>query len=487
MQRAFSHNSLPRLMGLQPAVSVEDLSTSVVSCRVDERDESKATDFATLKRVTGSTENLNKAQKISEILFFSSVGNLTRLKNLLKDHPDLNLSDPALCDYDSRTPLHVAADCGSYAVAEFLISQGAPVDAIDRFNLTPLACASRSQHKELTKLIHSHKGQVVGSDGHLKSGDELLNGQIASLLTALSDDWENWEIDPSHVKEERMIGQGQFGTVHFATWRGTPVVLKKLKADLDNPTSLAEFRSEMSMQHKLHHPNVVQFFGVVLSANPVCLCVEFMSGGSLEEQFNNPIAWSCHRATLCCVDILRALWYLHELKPNRVIHRDLKPANVLLSRSGVAKVADFGISKSVRLNKQNQLARSMSVKGEKFEMTGETGSYRYMAPEVYKHEPYGTGVDIYSFAMIAYQCFMWRRPFEDMTGVQACQAAVEGMRPLPDPKIVPKEAIEFLQQAWTDDADQRPTCDELVPKCQVLLDKLAPEGKNKGSFACCLM
>jgi serine/threonine protein kinase len=40
-----------------------------------------------------------------------------------------------------------------------------------------------------------------------------------------------------------------------------------------------------------------------------------------------------------------------------------------------------------------------------FLMTGETGAYKYMAPEVFKHEFYGLKCDVYSFAMVMYELF----------------------------------------------------------------------------------
>jgi serine/threonine protein kinase len=62
---------------------------------------------------------------------------------------------------------------------------------------------------------------------------------------------------------------------------------------------------------------------------------------------------------------------------------------------------------------------------------GETGSYRYMAPEVFLHEPYNTKVDVYSFAMICYQLFEGAVPFEGTDPVQAARnAAMHRQRPI---------------------------------------------------------
>ena len=94
------------------------------------------------------------------------------------------------------------------------------------------------------------------------------------------------------------------------------------------------------------------------------------------------------------------------------MHRDLKPANVMLSipEGGVAKIGDFGLSRTLApVRRQSRLLpseRRDSKEGsleEMYVMTGETGSYRYMSPEVFRHESYNSKADCYAFAMIAYQ------------------------------------------------------------------------------------
>jgi serine/threonine protein kinase len=82
--------------------------------------------------------------------------------------------------------------------------------------------------------------------------------------------------------------------------------------------------------------------------------------------------------------------------------------------------------------------------------SGETGSYRYMAPEVFMHEPYNTSVDVYSFAMICYQLFESRVPFEGTDAVHAAkQAALHQTRPSFSPLLpnsAHKEAREVRAQ-----------------------------------------
>lgn len=121
--------------------------------------------------------------------------------------------------------------------------------------------------------------------------------------------------------------------------------------------------------------------------------------GSLADWFKRPQGLSMALSIRMCLDCARGMTYLHCRSPQPVIHRDLKPNNLMIS-SPRLKIGDFGLSKT--LSVRNRLPQDMS---QAYNLTGETGSYRYMAPEVFRHEYYGTPVDVYAFSMIAYQMF----------------------------------------------------------------------------------
>ena len=121
------------------------------------------------------------------------------------------------------------------------------------------------------------------------------------------------------------------------------------------------------------------------------------------------------------IELVKGMNYLHTCRPP-ILHRDLKPANLLLDFKDTLKISDFGLAK-LRPNKD--------IEGDTFVMTGETGSYRFMAPEVFRHEIYDETVDVYSFAMILYNLLAGHAPWPQMNGVKAVQAAaIEGSRPM---------------------------------------------------------
>jgi len=87
-----------------------------------------------------------------------------------------------------------------------------------------------------------------------------------------------------------------------------------------------------------------------------------------------------------------AISFLHGCRPP-VIHRDIKPGNLLLTAEGHLKVSDFGLSK---IFEGAQLGA--------YQMTGVTGTLRYMAPEVMRSEHYTEKVDVYSFSFVSCVC-----------------------------------------------------------------------------------
>lgn len=96
------------------------------------------------------------------------------------------------------------------------------------------------------------------------------------------------------------------------------------------------------------------------------------------------------------LEIAQAMQYLHEQKP-KVIHRDLKPSNIFLDDALHVRVADFG---HARFLDDDEMA-----------LTGETGTYVYMAPEVIRCEPYDEKCDVYSFGIILNELLTGNYPY----------------------------------------------------------------------------
>ena len=114
-------------------------------------------------------------------------------------------------------------------------------------------------------------------------------------------------------------------------WHGTLVAAKILK--VSNAIALGDFRSELEVLRKVHHPNAVQFLGACTRQEPYVLVTELMTGGSLADAMRLQQAFTVRRAMEMCIDTARGLAYMHNKKPSAIIHRDLKPGNLMISGS----------------------------------------------------------------------------------------------------------------------------------------------------------
>ena len=345
------------------------------------------------------------------------------------------------------------------------------------------------------------------------------------------------------VRVDRKVGEGAFGEIRRATWRGVDVAVKTLKADCaSDAIALKEFNREMSIWSRLVHPNVVQFLGVGYKhETPRLMLCEYMQGGSLQQKLMQMNAsgkkFLFDQGFAVIKGVAGAMSYMHSRRPFAVIHRDLKPANILLTAAGEAKVADFGLSKMLDIDTP-RAPRGVEEHGEgvpfddsahdergrggaesdaatssaqsaapppsplsvpsatparrptpeeraahelletrrldygeqvysqlydhSFLMTGETGAYKYMAPEVFKNELYGLKCDVYSFAMIAYEVFEGIMLMRDPVSWAHSAAGPDETRPAwmflsaYDTRRT-TECIELLEQCWHGDPKERPT------------------------------
>ncbi|GLT97228.1 hypothetical protein SLE2022_148010 [Rubroshorea leprosula] len=145
------------------------------------------------------------------------------------------------------------------------------------------------------------------------------------------------------------------------------------------------------------------------------------------------------------LEIAQGMQYLHEQKP-KVIHRDLKPSNILLDEGNHVRVADFG---HVRFLNDEEKA-----------LTGETGTYVYMLPEVIRCDPYNEKCDVYSFNIILNEPITGDYPYLE-TDSGPTKIAIEvgegKLRPvlLEDEDGRLGEIVDLIQQSRDDDAFMR--------------------------------
>ena len=169
-------------------------------------------------------------------------------------------------------------------------------------------------------------------------------------------------------------------------------------------------------------------------------------------------------------DIANAIYYLHS---QSIVYRDLKPDNLGFDDDGTLKLFDFGLAK--HMDPVDKTDDGLYL------LTGNTGSLRYMAPEVAIGQPYNQSVDAYSFGMLFWQICSLQTPFAGMSArAHADKVIQKGERPKPD-RSWPLSWIDIMTRLWDTDQSKRPEFDEIA----VFLDQQVDEMRgNDGEIPC---
>ena len=141
----------------------------------------------------------------------------------------------------------------------------------------------------------------------------------------------------------RELGRGGFGIVYEAlhTKSGASFAVKRLPLDDVNAPELANIEAEIALLASLKHPNIVGYVETLRLSKELYIICELCENGSLLTAIKRFGLFTEQLAAIYCAQSLRGLAYLHE---QGILHRDIKAANILLNKSGVAKLADFGIA-----------------------------------------------------------------------------------------------------------------------------------------------
>ncbi len=182
------------------------------------------------------------------------------------------------------------------------------------------------------------------------------------------------------------IGRGGWATVSVAKFRGVHVAVKGIHNQIVSRCNEDLFRREMQIVSRLRHPNLVQFIGATIQGDMMIL-MELMPT-SLRRQIETDEYFTPKLVKQVSLDIVKALNYLHQMKPDPMIHRDISSANVLLEpllppKLWKAKITDYG---SVNLVRQLH--------------TENPGSLAYSTPEAGTPNQQTTKMDIYSFGVL---------------------------------------------------------------------------------------
>ncbi|GJW58514.1 protein kinase, ATP binding site-containing protein [Tanacetum coccineum] len=200
---------------------------------------------------------------------------------------------------------------------------------------------------------------------------------------------------------ETQIGDGGFGVVYKGQpserWQNRTVAIKCLRPE--SYQGEYEFRNELNMIFSFNHENIIPYIGYCDEGNEKIIVYEFASNGSLDCHLKDKdkrrfLTLNGEHRLKICLGAARGLDYLHSGlgEDNKVIHRDVKSANILLDHNLVAKVCDFGLSKSGLVNQlQTQV------------YTNAAGTNFYMDPVYHESGVLRKESDVYSFGVVMFE------------------------------------------------------------------------------------
>jgi hypothetical protein len=339
-----------------------------------------------------------------------------------------------------------------------------------------LEYASRRAFVQLRTL------QDVNIDVRLDSQDVNITNMFASsaakkVLRAIGG--TDWVIKYEDMELHQKFAAGGSGQIFMGTYMNQIIAAKEIFTQMIDKENVQEFCREAGVLSQLHHPNVVQFFGVSIHNDNLYLVTEFCKY-NLREAIDLDNVWNPLTRTdkiKVALGIASGIKYLHG---RQLCHRDLKPPNILLTENLNVKICDFGLA---------------SVTGEGGganngrQQTMAVGTPQFMAPELLVPVKNGTGVDetegegkgkgndhereeynemkidSYAFGIILFQMWTRREPYEGQNPfVVMTSVLLHDLRPSHTRLEFPTKWYQLMVECWDCDPYERPSFVEIVTR-----------------------
>ncbi|XP_002530885.3 serine/threonine-protein kinase CTR1 [Ricinus communis] len=277
---------------------------------------------------------------------------------------------------------------------------------------------------------------------------------------------EDLDIPWSELVIKEKIGEGSFGTVHRADWRGSDVAVKILMEQDYHAEHFNEFLREVTIMKRLRHPNIVLFMGAVTQPPKFSIVTEYLSRGSLHKLLHMPdarIILDEKRRLNMAYDVAKGMNYLHQLRPP-IVHRDLKSLNLLVDSQYTVKVCDFGLSRS----KAKTYLSSKTA----------AGTPEWMAPEVLRNEPSDEKSDVYSFGVILWELMTLQQPWRSLNQAQVVAAVGFKNQRLEIPNNINPSVAALIDRCLTSEPSKRPSFSYIMETLQKVIKNSVSQPVN---------
>tara|TARA_B000000477_G_scaffold93550_1_gene80570 strand:- start:1677 stop:2636 length:960 start_codon:yes stop_codon:yes gene_type:complete len=313
--------------------------------------------------------------------------------------------------------------------------------------------------------IHSNCGELKESS----SSNSLYMEMVPFKLRGRA---ESWELKHSEINIGNIIGSGSNGVVYRAEWRGLTCAVKCLKHE-NNNHEYSDFINEIEVISHLRHPNLILFLGACTMTDPLLLLYEYVDNGALDTYYNykskNKL-WKPDNKLMYrwILELSRVIYFLHNCY-YPIMHRDIKPSNILLTENLHIKIADFGLSKTIKNQKEH------------YKMSGCAGTLRYMAPEIISesYENYDLKIDIYSLSLNFWFIITGIIPFKELDNNSNIAIIIAKGFYRPSLKIIDNiDLRNLIEKMWQTKPELRPNINSVLKTIENI-DININKNKNK--------
>jgi len=244
---------------------------------------------------------------------------------------------------------------------------------------------------------------------------------------------------------EKRIGKGAFGSVYKAKFCKTEqdIAVKKVMCGILKEKDESK-QNEYRILSKLHHPCIVNYYGLSFRARELWILIEYCDLGSLDHMMHIARrAFTIEETSYLLKQVVTALAYLHA---QNIIFLDLKSSNVLLNSRAEVKLCDFNVATPA-----DDITYLVC------------GTPRYMAPEMWQKAGYNHKADIWSLGILAYECVEIYTPFKDIDDRDVKKEIEQKGAPrFKSPNKYSSDFINFVNSCLELDPLKRPSATELL-------------------------
>ncbi|OHS96565.1 RAC family serine/threonine-protein kinase like protein [Tritrichomonas foetus] len=238
----------------------------------------------------------------------------------------------------------------------------------------------------------------------------------------------------------KVIGRGTYGKVSLVRFMGDGKLyaMKSMsKRKLSEENNIENVLVEKEILMKSKNPFLVHAYFCFQTEAKIFLILDYVPGGELFHRLKEEGRFSEKRTQLYAAEILLGIDHLHK---KGFIYRDIKPENILVDIDGHLKITDFGFAKG-------------NMKSSSNTTSSFCGTPEYLAPEVFKQQPYNRSVDWWSLGALIYEMLTGSPPFYDQNSKKMYMAIL--FNPLDFPKFLSNDAIDLLRKLLEKDPKKR--------------------------------